>query len=697
MDVLDQVRRYLDKIPPAVSGAGGHNQTFRVACVLVQGFGLSPDEARPLMHEYSARCQPPWNEKDIDHKLRDAERAPNPKGHAYLLKNSGGLEASPARTSTVPQTSSGPRSSSLPNNPSAATYDVTVAATLPFPIPNGATALLLAAFHPGEHIRFCLAETAEDGRELPRDAGITLSREHWLARLESARGDPNAFLRSSERNGIFISINPMTAGGTRDADVTAFRHCLLEFDQISLAEQWQLITQSKIPVTAVIHSGRRSLHAWVRVDATDRADYDARVKLLLAHFSKYQPDPKNKNPSRFSRLPNCVRFDSRQELLALNLGADSFAAWKAALDLDQLGQEIQVKQLLEFVPAEDPNVILGNRWLCRGGSCLFIGQSGIGKSSLAMQLAILWALERPAFGICPSRSLRSLFVQAENDLGDLAEMFQGVWLGMNLPGPESPDTIRRVQQQITIRTVTTHTGYAFAEALRRLIEHYQPDLVWLDPLLSFIGDDISKQSVCSQFLRNWLNPISKSTGVTWMILHHTGKPPKDPKSKSHWKSGDYAYEGTGSSELTNWARAVCVLHRLDSGPAGEAFELKLAKRGPRAGARDLLHRRTTSIFLRHSTRGICWQQTDAPVEDETEELTADAKSPTRKSGPPRRNFDYDAFLSSIAGEHFTISQLVDRVCRFSGIAERTAYSNVIPELKRRMRFDLEFKVFSVSS
>ena len=76
MTLLDQARRYLDKIPPAVSGAGGHNQTFRVACVLVQGFGLSLDEARPLMLEYSARCQPPWSEKDIDHKLRDAERRP---------------------------------------------------------------------------------------------------------------------------------------------------------------------------------------------------------------------------------------------------------------------------------------------------------------------------------------------------------------------------------------------------------------------------------------------------------------------------------------------------------------------------------------------------------------------------------------------------------------------------------------------
>ena len=57
-------------------------------------------------------------------------------------------------------------------------------------------------------------------------------------------------------------------------------------------------------------------------------------------------------------------------------------------------------------------------------SCLFVGQSGIGKSSLCMQLAINWALGRTTFGIRPERPLKSLIVQAENDVGDVAEMFR---------------------------------------------------------------------------------------------------------------------------------------------------------------------------------------------------------------------------------------------------------------------------------
>ena len=39
--LLDRARLYLEKIPGAVSGQGGHPQTFAAACALVHGFALS--------------------------------------------------------------------------------------------------------------------------------------------------------------------------------------------------------------------------------------------------------------------------------------------------------------------------------------------------------------------------------------------------------------------------------------------------------------------------------------------------------------------------------------------------------------------------------------------------------------------------------------------------------------------------------
>jgi hypothetical protein len=40
----------------------------------------------------------------------------------------------------------------------------------------------------------------------------------------------------------------------------------------------------------------------------------------------------------------------------------------------------------------------GNRFLCVEGGLLFVGPSGIGKSSAGMQQDICWALGRPADG-----------------------------------------------------------------------------------------------------------------------------------------------------------------------------------------------------------------------------------------------------------------------------------------------------------
>lgn len=69
---LKRIQKYLDKIDPAVSGSNGHNQTFKVACLLIHRFGLSDIDAWPLLKTYSERCSPPWSDKDLKHKLASA-------------------------------------------------------------------------------------------------------------------------------------------------------------------------------------------------------------------------------------------------------------------------------------------------------------------------------------------------------------------------------------------------------------------------------------------------------------------------------------------------------------------------------------------------------------------------------------------------------------------------------------------------
>lgn len=71
--LLDRVRRYIAVMPTAIAGSGGHTATWRVAQVLVRGFRLERADAERLMAEYNARCEPPWNAREVAHKLDDAE------------------------------------------------------------------------------------------------------------------------------------------------------------------------------------------------------------------------------------------------------------------------------------------------------------------------------------------------------------------------------------------------------------------------------------------------------------------------------------------------------------------------------------------------------------------------------------------------------------------------------------------------
>ena len=182
----------------------------------------------------------------------------------------------------------------------------------------------------------------------------------------------------------------------------------------------------------------------------------------MAKSLKIYVDPNNANPSRLSRLPNAMRFDSRQELYALNIGAKSWQDFEAQIQAEAIGDRILLSELAEFDAENDPDNILGNRWLCKGGSCLFVGQSGIAKSSFVMQLAINWTLGRPTFGITPVRPLSCLVIQAENDAGDVAEQIQGAMSGLNLNVDD--DAFAAPEQRLANINDSVNTGEQFTES-----------------------------------------------------------------------------------------------------------------------------------------------------------------------------------------------------------------------------------------
>jgi RecA-family ATPase len=470
---------------------------------------------------------------------------------------------------------------------------------------------LTTCFDVGDQINIC--RSIKDGdRERPDGAGETRSREEWLE-LFKADGLKEW---QGDAVGVYVSINANNGKNRKAESIVKYRHCLIEFDESTMAEQWAIIKRSGLPTSSIIKSGSRSLHAWVEIRAANAKEFAERVDFIYKHLEHSKPDPANKDAGRLSRLPGAMRTATglQQELVECGAPTLTYMEWMERTIYGDIPEPYSWEQLVNFKEDADITQLLGKRWICRGGSALWVGSSGLGKSVLCLQAAITWAAGRDLFGISPhGKPLKSLIVQAENDEGDVAEALQGILKALDLTAEE----LDRVKQNIVIVRDCTSTGERFVDRMRRLAEKHKPDLAWVDPLLAFIGGDLSSQETAGGFLRNLLNPLALSGGFAWMLMHHTPKPTRDG---SGYQGHDKAYSGFGSSELTNWARAVLMLSPCGQDDQGTyTYKLEVTKRGKRSGLRsgvtasDLIASKTQPlVHLKHADKGMAWIEVGAP-------------------------------------------------------------------------------------
>ena len=182
--VIERARRYVAQVPGAISGSGGHNQTFAVACALVHGFALAENEAQALLREYNQRCQPSWSERDLVHKITSAVQARHSKPRGYLL-GSAGCHFEHGAFSPSPALSDRPRAKI---DPATATEnflkgfrcdEVDLWEVSPIRPPDDwtkdALALLQSLYRPGENVNFVTVfkvSTEKDGPRKARPVGL---------------------------------------------------------------------------------------------------------------------------------------------------------------------------------------------------------------------------------------------------------------------------------------------------------------------------------------------------------------------------------------------------------------------------------------------------------------------------------------------------------------------------------------------
>ena len=136
----------------------------------------------------------------------------------------------------------------------------------------------------------------------------------WLSDLQSRKHIPQ-----------HIIPNPMTglqalnkAGELSfrcDASVKSFRFAVAEFDNLSREDQLRFWWSVNLPICALLDSGNKSLHAWIKIDGINTADeWTEQVENQL--FGQYLIplgcDANCRNESRLSRMPGHFRTEKKR-------------------------------------------------------------------------------------------------------------------------------------------------------------------------------------------------------------------------------------------------------------------------------------------------------------------------------------------------------------------------------------------------
>ena len=318
--ITERASRYVARMDAAVSGSGGHDATFAVACALVHGFALSEGDAMAILQEYNQRCAPPWSERELAYKLRSAANSHSSKGSGYLLENKGEVGRLKAEDWKPI-----PKAEEVKFDPDALAraagsfrprLDWFAARSYADPALVSSDEFLSLLF-PGEKVLIF---------NDPRSQGQAVWPEEDLP-AESPEG---MWFLSNPVDGISHP-NPRTGKPSRRSEesVTRWKFALLESDEADPSLWLSALAQSSLPISAIYSSGGRSVHALIRVPGsgdgmarlsgpTSKAEWDAWARSMKAPLARLGADPRALTAVRLTRLPQQYRGDCLQKLLYVN-------------------------------------------------------------------------------------------------------------------------------------------------------------------------------------------------------------------------------------------------------------------------------------------------------------------------------------------------------------------------------------------
>lgn len=378
---------------------------------------------------------------------------------------------------------------------------------------------LSVLFDPDEIVGYVTESfKADNGRYIPKGKGhYDRTAGELIAELEKYKSIEYALGTSNPEGGAWIRFNPLDGNGAKDVNVTSYKYALVECDELDLAKQNALIRELQLPVAALVYSGKKSIHAIVKVNALSYHEYKERVNQLyeICKSNGLNIDTQNKNPSRLSRMPGVVRGNKKQYLIDTNIGKEDWNEWIQwyKSQLDDLPECIELKDVFYNPPEMAPVQIEGI--LRKGHKMLIAGPSKAGKTFLEIELAVATAEGLTWCGYQCAQG-RVLFINLEVDEASFIHRIKDVYEGMKVE-PNHIDNIVTLNLRGVSRPLDK-----LAPILVNRIKKTKVDLVILDPIYKVITGDENSASDMARFC-NQFDYICKETGVSMVYCHHHSK------------------------------------------------------------------------------------------------------------------------------------------------------------------------------
>lgn len=288
-------------------------------------------------------------------------------------------------------------------------------------------------FESTENVGYVTQTYEHEGTYSPTKGSYDRTAGQLIQELSQCGDDIGAvFGDYREEVGAWIRFNPLDGKGVRNDNVTDYRFALVESDNMELDKQNAIIRELELPVACLVFSGKKSIHAIVRIDAADYSEYRKRVDYLYQVCEKngLQVDKQNRNPSRLSRMPGVTRNGRKQFLIDTNIGKSDWNTWYDWIEgiNDDLPEPEPLTDSWDNLPELAPPLI--HNVLRQGHKMLMAGPSKAGKSFALIQLCIAIAEGRQWLGWDCAQG-RVMYVNLELDRASCLHRFKDVYHALN--------------------------------------------------------------------------------------------------------------------------------------------------------------------------------------------------------------------------------------------------------------------------